>query len=165
MAHDGSCWASAVNAFTVSGKKNECSIATARLNCVWAAALQEIGKLTSPNFSSWARVAGWARKIASDHTKIPREIPMRDMALSSVRFSQTISATDMSNAFIVPFPMQNCYQTGMNFKHLRAFVTVADAGGFARAANRLNLSQPALSRQIRAMEIDLSVRLFDRIGR
>jgi LysR family cyn operon transcriptional activator len=53
----------------------------------------------------------------------------------------------------------------MNFKHLRAFVTVADAGGFARAANRLNLSQPALSRQIRAMEIDLSVRLFDRIGR
>ena len=53
----------------------------------------------------------------------------------------------------------------MNFKHLRSFVTIADAGGFARAANRLNLSQPALSRQIRALEIDLSVRLFDRIGR
>jgi DNA-binding transcriptional LysR family regulator len=53
----------------------------------------------------------------------------------------------------------------MNFKHLRTFVTIADAGGFARAANRLNLSQPALSRQIRAMEIDLSVRLFDRVGR
>jgi DNA-binding transcriptional LysR family regulator len=53
----------------------------------------------------------------------------------------------------------------MNFKHLRAFVTIADAGGFARAANRLNISQPALSRQIRALEIDLSVRLFDRIGR
>src|SRR5215472_7258093 len=71
----------------------------------------------------------------------------------------------MSNAFMVPLPMQNCYQAGMNFKHLRAFVTIADAGGFARAANRLNISQPALSRQIRAMEIDLSVRLFDRIGR
>jgi DNA-binding transcriptional LysR family regulator len=61
--------------------------------------------------------------------------------------------------------MQNCYHASMNFKHLRSFVTIADAGGFARAANRLNLSQPALSRQIRALEIDLSVRLFDRIGR
>lgn len=71
----------------------------------------------------------------------------------------------MSNAFVVPFPMQNCYHVRMNFKHLRAFVTIADAGGFARAANRLNLSQLALSRQIRALEIDLSVRLFDRVGR
>ena len=61
--------------------------------------------------------------------------------------------------------MQNCYQSPMNFKHLRAFVTIADAGGFARAANRLNLSQPALSRQIHAMESDLNLRLFDRIGR
>jgi LysR family cyn operon transcriptional activator len=53
----------------------------------------------------------------------------------------------------------------MNFKHLRAFVSIADAGGFARAANRLNLSQPALSRQIHKLEVDLSVRLFDRVGR
>jgi hypothetical protein len=71
MAHDGSFWASAVNAFTVSGKKNECSIATARLNCICAAALHEIGKLTSPNFSSWARAAGWAeedRKRPDDHS-------------------------------------------------------------------------------------------------
>jgi LysR family transcriptional regulator, cyn operon transcriptional activator len=61
--------------------------------------------------------------------------------------------------------MQNCYHVGMNFKQLRAFVTIADTGGFARAANRLNLSQPALSRQIRALETDLSMRLFDRVGR
>jgi LysR family cyn operon transcriptional activator len=53
----------------------------------------------------------------------------------------------------------------MNFKHLRAFVNIADSGGFARAATRLNLSQPALSRQILALEMDLSVRLFDRVGR
>ena len=81
-----------MKAFTVSGKKNECSIATARLNCVCAAALHEIGKLTSPNFSSWARAAGWARKIASDQATIPREIPILDMALSSVHFGQTIGA-------------------------------------------------------------------------
>src|SRR5262244_4563891 len=53
----------------------------------------------------------------------------------------------------------------MNFRHLRAFVTIVDAGGFARAANRLNLSQPALSRQIRTLEAELGVLLFDRIGR
>jgi hypothetical protein len=45
----------AENAFTVSGKKKECCIATARLNCVCAAALHEIGKLTSPSRSSAAR--------------------------------------------------------------------------------------------------------------
>lgn len=53
----------------------------------------------------------------------------------------------------------------MNFRHLRAFATIVDAGGFARAAVRLNLSQPALSRQIHALETELAVPLFDRIGR
>jgi hypothetical protein len=55
IAHAGSFSAMAANAFTVSGKKKECCIATARLNCVCAAGLQEIGKLTSPNRSSFAR--------------------------------------------------------------------------------------------------------------
>ena len=53
----------------------------------------------------------------------------------------------------------------MNIRHLRAFATIADAGGFARAATVLHLSQPALSRQIQALEGDLGVPLFDRIGR
>jgi LysR family cyn operon transcriptional activator len=53
----------------------------------------------------------------------------------------------------------------MNLRHLRAFVSIADAGGFARGANRMNLSQPALSRQIHALETELGVPLFDRIGR
>jgi len=53
----------------------------------------------------------------------------------------------------------------MNFRHLRAFVAIVDQGGFARAAARLSLSQPALSRQIRALESELRTPLFDRIGR
>jgi LysR family cyn operon transcriptional activator len=53
----------------------------------------------------------------------------------------------------------------MDLRHLHAFVSIVDAGGFGRAVARLKLSQPALSRQIRALEAALDVRLFDRIGR
>jgi DNA-binding transcriptional LysR family regulator len=53
----------------------------------------------------------------------------------------------------------------MNLRHLRAFAAIVDVGGIARAATRLHLSQPALSRQIHVLEADLGVRLFDRVGR
>jgi LysR family cyn operon transcriptional activator len=53
----------------------------------------------------------------------------------------------------------------MNLRQLQTLITVADAGGFASAAGRLHLSQPAASRQIQALEAELGVLLFDRIGR
>src|SRR5262244_3706854 len=64
-----------------------------------------------------------------------------------------------------PYRCKIVIVSGMNLRHLRAFVSIADTGGFARAANRMNLSQPALSRQIHALETELGVPLFDRLGR
>ena len=53
----------------------------------------------------------------------------------------------------------------MNLRHLRTFVLIADAGGIAKASGRLHLSQPAASRQILALEQELGVQLFARVGR
>ena len=53
----------------------------------------------------------------------------------------------------------------MNLRFLRTFVAIADNAGFARAAARLNLTQSAASRQIQALEDELGLRLFVRIGR
>jgi DNA-binding transcriptional LysR family regulator len=53
----------------------------------------------------------------------------------------------------------------MNLRQLQTLITIADAGGFARAAGRLHLSQPAATRQIQALEAEFGVLLFDRIGR
>jgi LysR family nitrogen assimilation transcriptional regulator len=53
----------------------------------------------------------------------------------------------------------------MDLNRLRYFVRVAEAGGFSRAAATLNMSQPALSRQVLLLEEEIDQRLLVRTGR
>ncbi|MEM9229472.1 MAG: LysR family transcriptional regulator [Pseudomonadota bacterium] len=48
---------------------------------------------------------------------------------------------------------------------IRAFVTAAEAGGVTRAAKRLNLTQSAVSMQLKRLEVSLGQELLDRSGR
>jgi LysR family cyn operon transcriptional activator len=57
------------------------------------------------------------------------------------------------------------HEGSMELRHLRYFVNVADAGSVSKAALRVHITQPALSRQIRDLETELGLRLFDRVGR
>lgn len=53
----------------------------------------------------------------------------------------------------------------MDIANLSAFISVADTGSFSEASEHLFLTQPAVSKRISALESELDVQLFDRIGR
>ena len=53
----------------------------------------------------------------------------------------------------------------MNIQNLSAFIHVSETGSFSKAADRLFITQPAVSKRVSALEAELDVKLFDRIGK
>ena len=53
----------------------------------------------------------------------------------------------------------------MDILNLQTFISVSDAGSFSRASEQLFITQPAVSKRISALEQELGIPLFDRIGK
>jgi len=53
----------------------------------------------------------------------------------------------------------------MDIQNIRAFLAVAETGSFSRAAEKLFITQPAISKRISTLEESLDCQLFDRLGK
>lgn len=76
----------------------------------------------------------------------------------------------MANVQCIDFSLMMIFSqispmTRMTLVQLKHFIALAESGSFSKAGELLHLTQPALSRSIRALEDELELPLFDRVGR
>ncbi len=71
---------------------------------------------------------------------------------------------DQKNVAIQQFPVEFQFESGLSMElyQLRNFAAIAEIGQLTRAAEKLHISQPALSAQLKALEEELELQLFDR---
>lgn len=70
----------------------------------------------------------------------------------------------MKTIYKVVFPYKNGIERDfdMDIRKLRYFIVIAEEKQLTRAAQRLHMAQPPLSRQLSLLEQELSVNLFER---
>jgi DNA-binding transcriptional LysR family regulator len=93
------------------------------------------------------------RRIASEERRTGGAAPVRVVARVSGAHRVAADGTDESRS------------AAIELRHLRYYCAVVDARSFGRAAERLELTQPALSRQIRDLERAVGIELLERAAR
>jgi LysR family transcriptional regulator, benzoate and cis,cis-muconate-responsive activator of ben and cat genes len=99
--------------------------------------------------------------------RIWRRAERRPVVHTVLRELRRLQEQDESDALMSAtgehlLPVEEFVPTRLELRHLRSFVAVAAQGSIGRAAEMLDVTQPALSRQMRELEYDVGISLLDR---